>query len=392
MNNNVQSNFPDFKSKFLVLLSCSNHKKEKGSQFYDVKSSVQNLLKKTKGDDLLQLRELALSYIEDGSFDRDGKLLKEYPYNNDLAHGPDFNGKDKAIYLPVYKRYSGRFYREIEGSNWLSRNRNVVIVSSLYGLLLPEENIQRYSLTVGDSSLISDIWHTELTPFILEIAKKLKVNYIIDGMADPEYIDLFDWNEIKTEFGVVRIKGEQNEGPSLLESIGSFFSEVGFGISDSELEKLIFEKKKYKTKYEEIVFIHEKSTEENEVFKVSESSAEYITLLQVNLPDFSEAILQEAKTEYGIKNIEIVFSMKVFMKLVNMAKEIIAKVPKAITLYVTDPNHPSLKTRIIRNHDPKIVRCRIDNKYRIHFNLWDSEHKLLYVRDIGGHRLEGIGD
>ncbi|MBI2889956.1 MAG: hypothetical protein HYY13_04130 [Nitrospirae bacterium] len=63
---------------------------------------------------------------------------------------------------------------------------------------------------------------------------------------------------------------------------------------------------------------------------------------------------------------------------------------KACRLASVDLSHPSLHTKkVVLPDGSPAIRCRIDDFHRIHFN--PPTGGQLRIREVGGHRLEGIG-
>ena len=151
--------------------------------------------------------------------------LRELPYNSQLANGPDLRGETTGLYLPAMQRYRGRFFQEFDpeetGSLGADSHR-CLFVSALYGLVAPDEPIQRYSCHTLDDDEIARIWgHGLLTSILLHYVRAFDVHLIIDLLADVSYRGLFNWERIRR--GPVRVLtafGDQNYGPGLLHALG----------------------------------------------------------------------------------------------------------------------------------------------------------------------------
>jgi hypothetical protein len=212
-------------SSLLYLITCSNHKQKGGSSEYDNSDSLINSLNRTKKQDLMELRKFVFRYIKSGSFSRAGRKLIDLPYNKGLTEGPDFGKNSGGIYLKARERYAGRLYREISEGSWINRKHHVLILSGLYGLLTPEEYIQLYSLHLKDSHIIYEIWENDITSILLNYMKFFSIATVVDLTAENLYRRVINWAKIKQSANVFHAFGDQNVGPSLLESIGSFFRE-----------------------------------------------------------------------------------------------------------------------------------------------------------------------
>ena len=372
-------------SQFLFIIACSNHKKSGGLSQYEKQNSILGSLSKQDKKKLLEYRELVFEFIKDGYFNRSGKELKDLPYNSDLVRGIDFGHSEKSSYLPAFQRYDGSLYREIDGSVWEKRNAHLLIISGLYGLLLPEDSIQLYSLHVGDSANISDHWEKELTPFIQAYVARNKIKTIVDATADEAYSNLIKWDELKKSSNIFSVTGEQNIGPALLVSIGEFLAKAGMVLSDSELDRIICQENVFQTRHENIYF-----QKKDDLLQ----SPDYLTSLSKTR--YSSLEVREAKADYQARSkfhgFEVVFQLKVVEKMAELPKKIRNKIPKVIIQVIKNPGNPGLgyEESVVGKH--KIIRCRIDLKHRIHFEPLEKNAKRLIVRDIGGHRLEGIGD
>lgn len=135
-------------SKVLILAICSNHKVRSAERAEWTSTwPVASLLPERHRDALLSGRRFVRWIVNGNAVSRDGKLLREIPYNADLVDGPDFGGSQThGGYLPALQRYDGRFYRELGGTSERAAlsfriRHHLLIVSGLYGLLTPTERI-----------------------------------------------------------------------------------------------------------------------------------------------------------------------------------------------------------------------------------------------------------
>jgi hypothetical protein len=131
-----------------------------------------------------------------------------------LLPGLDFGGKDpaKAIYLPAWQRYRGRFFSKLEEEStefWsLIANRPVEIlfVSGLYGLLLWDELIQDYDCHFADYTRgprrksVASIWKGALTESLCELVRSYRGRdggvVVYDLLSEMTYQKLFDWEKV----------------------------------------------------------------------------------------------------------------------------------------------------------------------------------------------------
>jgi hypothetical protein len=146
--------------------------------------------------------------------DQKGGFRDDRKCNKDLLLGPDFGGTDpaKAIYLPAWKRYAGRFFSKVEEESpefWsLIANKPVEIlfVSGLYGLLLWDELIQAYDCHFNDykkdrqKQTVAEIWDGALTDalseFVANRAGSRPIRHIFDLLSESTYQHMFNWGKI----------------------------------------------------------------------------------------------------------------------------------------------------------------------------------------------------
>lgn len=371
---------------FLYIIPCSNHKViQENANPYDSRTGPAGYLTQKAADNFIQSRGLALEYIQDGSFSRTGLELRNLPYNRQLQNGPDFGGRQAGQYLPACQRYIGRLYRELNSNAWQERRHRVLILSGLYGLLTPEEPIQCYSLHADDSQLIAQIWQGELTKVLMEYIQKYNLGTVVDLTAENAYRSLIDWDQLRAQTKVLHALGEQNTGPSLLESLGSFLRHKGFQADSSELHTILNHNCRYLSEYETIYFVEDIAMASSMGLPV-ETADEQDILKDAGVP------AQEKPAELAsLSNIETIFSYRVLQQFAELPKNIKSKVPSTLTRLSKNPDHPGLRLEKISNANETFYRCRIDQKYRIHLNFSGSDPVKLTIRAIGGHRLEGIG-
>lgn len=211
----------------LFLCCCSNRKLAGGEGAYrPARSMPQEVPRRDR--DLLRGRRAVYQQIQDGARSAlSGALLRELQYNAQppLVPGPDLGGKEHGKYLPAQARYRGRFYQQIdpdERGALSDSPHHWLIVSLLYGLLTPEEPIQRYSCHTLDDPALATHWTDDslLTGVLLEYVRRFEIGLIVDLLADASYRDLLDWDRIAGNVRVLRAVGAQNAGPALLPALG----------------------------------------------------------------------------------------------------------------------------------------------------------------------------
>ena len=244
--------------KILFLCCCSNRKLAGGERAYRPANSMP-LSVPEQSRVLLEGRQRVFQWIEDGTLSVQGTPLRELPYNAQpqLVQGPDLGGEANGRYMPAMARYRGRFYQELDPDelgllgesphHWL-------IASTLYGVVTPEEPIQRYACHTLDDPGLPEIWagHSLLTSVLLEYVRVFGVGMIVDLTADASYHRLFNWERISKHAQVLRAFGAQNSGPGLLPALGFLARERLLQIQAEELFG-IGEYETYFTDYEDVV-------------------------------------------------------------------------------------------------------------------------------------------
>ncbi|HPD09540.1 MAG TPA: peroxide stress protein YaaA [Methanoregulaceae archaeon] len=156
---------------------------------------------------LYQARNLSFDLIFKGGLENKGSSLAEHPLNLGLHRSQDFNGKASAKYLPAIDRYIGRFYsgKGNDGKIYdlktsLEKSpHHLLIISGLYGLLLPEEQIQLYESPLEDLQEIQEIWKTDnrLTCLLAAYARAEGIKLVVDMTGQRAYQQLIDWSAIE---------------------------------------------------------------------------------------------------------------------------------------------------------------------------------------------------
>lgn len=113
---------------------------------------------------------------------------------------------DNAPVLPAIERYRGVMYNALEYSSLEQDeqayfDQHFLMVSGLYGLLRPQDQIANYKLPVA-TKWIYDFWGSQL----IETLIKLKADYVISLLPD-DYLKLFihkrhnsAWADFKGQF------------------------------------------------------------------------------------------------------------------------------------------------------------------------------------------------
>ena len=197
----------------LILLSCSNRKKEGGSTQYEGRPltflSDGPLRQRMLAKRTHVFRRLTESKIED-AFHVGSNRIHEAP-NQALKYGPDFGGLQSqnkpALYLPAYQRYIGKSYMPIQRENWMSFDRtklSVLIMSGLYGLIDSNEFIQEYDVHLTDTDIDSGVnltamWidlYTQAIAAYVERSHKNRPVRIFDLLGDEDYVASVQWHKL----------------------------------------------------------------------------------------------------------------------------------------------------------------------------------------------------
>ncbi len=244
-------------SDHIVLISCSNGKQRGGHSAYNSRHAITALLPLEMRRELLHRRSVIAGLMMSGQVtDRlrgDGNR-RDSRYNIELAQGPDLlsdlvpvtkttdsGSLPSMAYLLAYQRYDGRFFAhvgQIAFEQAIVEDCHVLIVSGLYGLLLPEEPIQAYNCHLDDEitgagvsndtafdtdantdpitdtdARIADIWRRNGFPNRLLQAfihwhdqhHDHSIQHVVDVLSETSYQRLFNWNELYSWFRRRRI-------------------------------------------------------------------------------------------------------------------------------------------------------------------------------------------
>ncbi len=167
----------------LILIACSAKKRDGGLPKYS-RSQLEGYLSKATFQRLLTLRlELA--------------QIKHQPA------GPDLGGSISATklqYMPAYLRYSGIIYQRSNFAELFprAREKKVLIISALYGILDAQDTIQKYDLkmdeTLPNGTRLYTWWKQHsLGEILTEYFRELKPKKIHDLLPDSYRKALNPW-------------------------------------------------------------------------------------------------------------------------------------------------------------------------------------------------------
>lgn len=204
----------------LILLSCSREKRSDGERFDpDSRRICSERFLPREGSRLLDCRKRIWTLLKGGpprlyNEDQKGGFRDDRKCNKDLVLGPDFGGTDpaKAIYLPAWKRYAGRFFSKLEEESpefWsfvASKPVEILFVSGLYGLLLWDELIQDYDCHFADytkgpkRNSVGGIWKDALRDSLYELVRSYRERdgevVVYDLLSELRYQELIGWEKV----------------------------------------------------------------------------------------------------------------------------------------------------------------------------------------------------
>ncbi len=267
-------------SHHIILISCSDGKNRGGEPDYNADHSLTALLPPDVQQPLWQCRRTIAELIMAGQVEdrlRGDGNRRDSRYNIELALGPDIGINPAETeppvvsYLPAYQRYDGRFFAHAGQEAFeqaILEDYHVLIVSGLYGLLLPEEPIQAYNCHLDDEILetcsaapevhqtgslmasqtvdpdlsndppsrISEIWQQSRLPdrilqaFIQwhDQAHDHAIEHVVDVLSETSYQRLFHWNALYPWFKRRRItwwhrRVQGVREPDFLADLGRWF-------------------------------------------------------------------------------------------------------------------------------------------------------------------------
>jgi len=212
------------KTGILIITICSNNKKQGGAPFAKESPSLLTALPE-QASTIIKKRQAILHLLKEGVAIRDGVEISHMQLNSRLKLGPDFGGNESSLFMPSYQRYIGRFFAEVEKNNpsmLAETAHHVLILSGLYGILLPEEQIQAYSCHVDDHPRVSETWRDNafLTSLVLAYINKNAIKRVLDLTGQQAYRNLVDWDRIVKKVDTIHFFSEQYAGASALPSLG----------------------------------------------------------------------------------------------------------------------------------------------------------------------------
>lgn len=192
----------DPSSSVLFLTICSFAKNTEGFTQFKNTNQIFSLIGTQYHDPLKEKRNNILGYLESGKIEFQKGDLKSHSYNLQLTRALDFGGTGCGFYLPAIWRYDGRFFQGLGNhgkKSILASPHHFLIISGLYGLVLPLEPIQCYSVPVNEGDCVQGEWQSEhfLSNLLIAYIKNHSIKRIFDFTGVEHYRDLIDWDHIK---------------------------------------------------------------------------------------------------------------------------------------------------------------------------------------------------
>ncbi len=176
-------------AKLMDLTHQNDWNKNTKPQFLDVSEQIMNVLKNQKSKDLQNLMHIS-NDIAEMNVERNTKWK---------------NNPTKTNSLNAILAFKGEVYRGLDAENLSDEakeylNKNLFILSGLYGILRPSDRIMLYRLEMGtklgvdEAKNLYQIWNQPLTDFV---NSKTKKNEVILNLASNEYSKAILKKELK---------------------------------------------------------------------------------------------------------------------------------------------------------------------------------------------------
>ncbi|XIA63668.1 peroxide stress protein YaaA [Bradyrhizobium sp. TZ2] len=195
----------------LVLIACSRTKRDGGVAYGG--RPLGWVPEIGLRQELLAKRRYIYSILRDGklfdNFERGGDR-RHQPGNADLVYGLDLGGSDETgNYMPASARYSGRLYKKIEPDAWVNyaaqSTARVLIMSGLYGLIEPSEEIQNYDVHLSDThrdhqfdvkAQWLDLFTKTLSAYVQSAYTGRRKVKIFNFLCDHHYVNALRWHSL----------------------------------------------------------------------------------------------------------------------------------------------------------------------------------------------------
>lgn len=212
-------------SSVLFLSICSLTKsRENRLEPYNKKWSITSRIKNEGVKKrLFQARSNSYRLHKEDDLKNYDQLIGQHPFNQDLKRGPEFLGNAKSPMLCAVERYVGRFFAGVKDDHTpytikdqcLRSIHHTLIISGLYGLLTPNEQIQLYESPLEDIQKIQEFWKKEdiLTDILIEYITSQKISCLIDLTSQNAYQNLIRWPKVCSVDGLQVLHCYSSTGP-----------------------------------------------------------------------------------------------------------------------------------------------------------------------------------
>jgi hypothetical protein len=215
----------------LIVVSCSRDKATGPGRPYEPGFFIE-FLPESMRLKVVEMRASVLKKIKNGKVDdlyqREGNR-KDRSSNQSLAAGPDLGGREQLpVYLKARERYQGRLFSLMIDDDWAKIKElgyNVLILSGMYGWLLPDEMTQNYDCHLSDRVQLEDrvmslgsIWGALLTEALVSYVNVKNIDCVIDLLSEESYQNAINWprlNKISVLHRVFKIRSGPNIVPYL---------------------------------------------------------------------------------------------------------------------------------------------------------------------------------
>ena len=150
-----------------------------------------------------------------------GKLFHVSEKIADLNYGR-YQNWDNQEEVPVLHAYNGDAYRALKTEplteeNWQHANEHIAILSGLYGVLRPTDQIRPHRLEMGTRTkeligeTLYDFWGSQATEKLNEIIKKSGAKYLLN-VASKEYYAVIKTSKVSVPIVNIDFKSQTPKG------------------------------------------------------------------------------------------------------------------------------------------------------------------------------------
>jgi cytoplasmic iron level regulating protein YaaA (DUF328/UPF0246 family) len=238
------------KSHVLILIIDSFHKtRENQNSLYIPSNSMFNAnISDSMKKILIKNRRKIFHHLKQDEILWPGCEKEIKIINKDLKFGKDFFGNDEtAVYLPALERYYGDFYDGLgnERKDIIKKSpHHLLILSALYGLLRPFEDIQDYACQFGDKNLAYDVWTSnhEISKIFADYIINNNISLIFDftTCSVVAYHECINWDFVKsvTNAKIIHCYHQYASGDKALKSMGKYVSNHMLNQTEELLQNL----------------------------------------------------------------------------------------------------------------------------------------------------------